>query len=591
MKDFFKNVAATVVGLFITGAIMFIFCLISLAGMLASSTASTTVRDNSVFVLTLNGAIEERSANDPISSFLGETGYETMGLDKILSAIKKAKEHKDIKGIYIETAQFGGATPAMLQEIRNALVDFKKSGKFIITYGEVYTQGAYYICSVADKVMINPEGELFLTGMSSEPMYYKDVLDKLGIKMQMFKVGTFKSAVEPYVQTSMSDANREQTTTFLGDIWGNILSDISKSRNIKVDELNKLVDNIVPMMATKDLKKAKLVDEIAYSDEPAKVIRKKLGLGEDDAINTITLAEMDGVDSDNAGADFSDHIAVYYAYGEIASTPISGEACIDYKKVCKDLRDLANDDDVKAVVIRVNSPGGSAYASEQIWHEVELLKAKKPVVISMGGMAASGGYYISSGANWIVAEPTTLTGSIGIFGIVPDFSTLLTDKVGLKFDEVKTNKHANLGTMSRPFDAEEAAVMQAYVERGYKTFLSRVAKGRKMKTEEVDKIGQGRVWTGVRAKKLGLVDEIGDLNTAIAKARKLAKVGSDVETVDYPAPASWIENIMNRASADNYLDDKMRETFGEYYSTFSIVKSMKNIDKVQARMPFTVSRF
>lgn len=589
MKDFFKYTAATVVGLFITGVIVFTLSMISLAGMLASSAANTDVSDNSVFVLNLNGTIEERCTSDPLSSILGQTGYETMGLDDILSAIKKAKENDKIKGIYIETLEFGGATPAMLQEIRDALIDFKKSGKFIVSYGDIYTQGAYYLCSVADEIIINPEGQIILTGMSSEPMYYKDVLDKVGIRMQMFKVGTYKSAVEPYIQTSMSDANREQIKTYLGDIWGKMTNDIAASRKIKAEDLNSFVNGIVPLMAASELKKAKLVDIIAYSEEPAKIIRKRLGLEDGETINTLTLAEMKGVDNNEIGNDDSDHIAIYYAYGEIASTPLSGEACIDYKKVCKDIRDLAKDDDVKAVVIRVNSPGGSAYASEQIWHDIELLKEKKPVVISMGGMAASGGYYISSGANWIVAEPTTLTGSIGIFGLIPDVSSLVTEKIGLKFDEVKTNDNATIGTMSRPFNAEESAAFQAYVERGYNTFLTRVAKGRKMKKEEVDKIGQGRVWTGIRAKRLGLVDELGDLNTAIAKACKLAKVDSKTATVSYPSPSSWFETLMENANADNYLDSKMRETFGEYYSTFSLVKRIKNLDRIQARIPFEIN--
>ena len=375
-----------------------------------------------------------------------------------------------MKGIYLEGGILS-ATPAELQELRQGLVEFKKSGKWIVSYADQYTRGAYYLCSTADKVYMNPQGLLDWSGMASQPIFFKGLLEKVGVKMQVFKVGTYKSAVEPYICDQMSDANREQVTSFLGSIWGNMLKDVAKSRKMTAESLNALADSLTPLSEPKNFVKAKLIDKLCYKSEVKEELKKRMELEDDDNLTFATLSDV--ANSEDLNEKVNEEIAVYYAYGEIVDDRANGfdqEHAITAKEMTMDLQKLAQDDDVKAVVIRVNSPGGSAYASEQIWHEVEMLKAKKPVVVSMGGMAASGGYYISCGANKIYAEPTTLTGSIGIFGMIPDASELLTQKLGLSFDVVKTNALSDFGSMGRPFNETECRLMQAYINRGYDLF-------------------------------------------------------------------------------------------------------------------------
>lgn len=588
MKEFLKYVLATVTGIILVSIVMAILGVISLVGLAASSAATTQVEDNSVFTLMLSGQLEERTQDNPFDKVFGAAS-ETLGLDDILDAIKKAKDNKNIKGIYIEAGLFSADTPASMHAIREALLDFKKSGKWIVAYADSYTQGTYYICSAADKLYLNPSGMLDWHGLVSEPYFMKDLLAKFGVKYQLCKVGKYKSAPEQMTADKMSDPNREQVTAYMNGIWQVMLSDVSKSRNISVDSLNIYADRYIALSDQKDLIKMKMVDKFLYTNEVKNEIKKLLKIDKDDHINQLTLEDMANVPGKKEDGE---RIAVYYAFGDIVdsetASSLTSAQSIVATEVCKDLEELMNDDDIKAVVLRVNSPGGSAYASEQIWRAVQNLKAKKPVVVSMGGYAASGGYYISCGANYIYSEPTTITGSIGIFGMFPDFSGLLTDKLGVKFDQVKTNKHADFGTMSRPFNAEEMALLEQYIGRGYELFRSRVAEGRKMSIDQVEEIAQGRVWLGNDALKIKLVDGIGSLDDAVKKAAKLAKVDK-FYVANYPDQPSWFENLTGSLDNGSYLDKQMRETLGEYYAPFTYMKSINKQNAIQARLPYYIN--
>ncbi len=585
MKDFFKYVLATVTGIILVALIMGILSVISLVGLAASSASSTNVEDNSVFTLSLSGVLNERTQEDPIGMLTGQVS-ENLGLDNIISAIKKAKENEDIKGIYIEAGLFSSDTPASAHAIREALLDFKKSGKWILAYADSYEQTTYYICSVADKIYLNPQGMVDWHGLAATPYFLKDLLAKFGVKYQLCKVGKYKSAPEMMTADGMSEPNREQVTAYLNGIWQVMLKEVSDSRKIPVDSLNAYADRFVTVAAPQEYVNLKLVDKLLYTDEVKAEVKQLLKLDADEEIAQLTLTEMEGV---KGAKEKGDKVAVYYAYGEIIDSKpldiIDTEHNIVATEVCKDLEKLANDDDVKAVVLRVNSPGGSAYASEQIWHSVMQLKAKKPVVVSMGGYAASGGYYISCAADYIIAEPTTVTGSIGIFGMFPDFSGLLTDKLGIKFDEVKTNKHSAFGTMARPFNAEEMALLDGYIGRGYELFRKRVADGRKQSVEAIEEIAQGRVWLATDAINIKLVDELGGLDKAVTKAAQLAKL-SEYHATNYPEPTSWLENLLDMRTKKSYLDEQLRATLGEYYEPFSYVKSLNQRSAIQARLPY-----
>ena len=583
-----KQAFATVVGILIFTVAMGIIGVISILGMVASTDATPKVKDNSVLVLDLNGVMLERSEDD-FYGYLTGGEMSSLGLDDLTEAVEKAKADDNVKGIYIEAGMFAPDGPASVQALRDKLVDFKKSGKWIVAYGDQYTQSAYWLCSVADKVIVNPEGMVDWHGLCTETMYFKDLMAKFGVKMQIAKVGKFKSAVEPYFADKMSDANREQISVYLNGIWGNIVNDVAQSRKLDAKTLNAYADSLVTFASADELLKLKLVDQVAYYDEVRADIKKRLDLDEDDNISQVSVKQMCAQPNKNKA---DDRIAVYYAYGDIVSDTQGGMsegASICSANMVPDLEALMNDDDVKAVVLRVNSPGGSAYASEQIWRAVTRLKAKKPVVVSMGTYAASGGYYISCAANYIYAEPTTLTGSIGIFGMFPDVSGLLTDKLGLKFDQVKTNKYSNFGTSSRPFTEEEMTYLTNMVDRGYKTFTKRVSDGRKIPVERVYEIAEGRVWLGQDALKIKLVDGIGGIDQAVAKAAELAKV-KEYRTKAYPAKADMIESLLNRASSEggNYLDGKLRATLGEYYAPFMFLKQLDRQDAIQARMPVNV---
>ena len=585
MKQFLKYVLATVTGIILVSVIMGILTVISLVGLAASNAGSKTVEENSVLTLTLSGQLEERATSNPLSMLTGQVS-EKVGLDEILKAISKAKENEDIKGIYIEAGLFSSDSPASAHAIREALADFRKSGKWIVAYADSYTQSTYYICSVADKLFLNPQGMVDWHGMAATPYFLKDLLAKFGVKYQLCKVGKYKSAPEMMTADGMSEPNREQVTAYINGIWNVMLKEVSQSRKIPADSLNAYADRFAALANQTDYVKMKLVDKLLYTDEVKGEIKKMLKLKADDDIAQLTLADMSNVKGKKKEGE---QVAVYYAYGDIVDSEtvgsINDEHSIVATTVCKDLEKLAKDDDVKAVVLRVNSPGGSAYASEQIWRAVTNLKAKKPVVVSMGGYAASGGYYISCNANHIIAEPTTITGSIGIFGMFPDFSGLLTDKLGIKFDEVKTNKHSAFGTPARPFNAEELAMLDQYVGRGYELFRKRVADGRKQSVEAIEEVAQGRVWLANDALKIKLVDEIGGLDKAVEKAAQLAKL-SEYHVNSYPEESDWMSMLLDSESKGNYLDEQLRATLGEYYEPFTYLKSINKRNAIQARLPY-----
>lgn len=588
MKQFFKYVCATVVGIILVVAIITILSIISLVGMASMDSVTANVKDNSVLVIQLEGSINERSEENPLGDLLGNSVLTDQGLDDILKAIERAKTEDKVKGIYIEAGTFAGAMPATLQAIHKALLDFKRSGKFIVAYGDQYTQGAYYMCSTADSLLINPQGVIDWSGMSSTVTYYKDLLDKVGVDMQVVKVGTYKSAVEPYLLSEMSDANREQIETYNGEIWDEITKAVSKNRGISEAKLNELADSMILLRETTLYKKEKLVDKIAYSDAVKQTIANMMKVKNPDDYNTISVKELAGIANNAPKGISGDVVAVYYAVGDIVEEPTSEwnyEPEIVSKKVCRDLQKLADDDDVKAVVLRVNSGGGSAYASEQIWHEVMDIKTNKPIVVSMGDMAASGGYYISCAADYIYAEPTTITGSIGIFGMFPNAGELLNDKLGVHFSTVKTNQFADFGDISRPFTEQERAIAQRYINNGYELFTKRCADGRKMKQDDIKKIGEGRVWTGVHAKQIGLVDELGGLDAAIAKAKKLAKL-DEASIMNYPAKSNIIDDLLNEMKGSSYADKQLKETLGDYYPIWANMKKVNQKTGIQAALPY-----
>lgn len=590
MKDFIKNVLATMVGMFGFFIVMGVIGMMSIIGMIASGNAAQNVEKNSVFVLNLSGTISEQGSENPLSLFTGDNSLNS-GLNDILSSIKKAKANDEIKGIYIEAGALM-TNYATLQEIRNALADFRKSGKWIVAYGDFYTQGAYYVASVADKVYINPKGAVDWHGIGAQTMFYKDFMAKFGVKWEVVKVGTFKSATETFTEEKMSDANRLQTQTFIDGTWRNVCDAVSKSRGISVDSLNSYADSYLALQATETLVKAKMVDGMMYGDQMKDAVKKMMKLDKDDDIAQLTLNDMLNVKD---GKVEGSEIAIYYAEGDIvqdpkAATMFGNNNYIASRKVCKDLEDLMNDDDVKAVVVRINSGGGDAYASEQMWHQMSELRKVKPVVVSMGDYAASGAYYMSAPASWIVAQPNTLTGSIGIFAVIPDLSGLVTTKLGVRFDEVKTNRNSTFGNlMARPFNAEEKAMLQASVNRGYNLFRQRVADGRRLPVESVEKIAQGRVWIATDALNIKLVDQLGGIDDAVKKAAELAKL-KDYYTSDYPAAASWMDAMLNSmSSSGTYLDEQLRQTLGDFYQPFTMLRSIDKREAIQARIPYAIS--
>ncbi len=593
MRQFLKTTLATFTGCAIFFiSITLLATVVITAIMVSGSTDTLEVKDKSVLVVNLSGDIVEHKTENAFKSLMDDSGMQ-QGLDDIIGAIDKAAASKEIKAIYIE-AGIINSDYASLQEIRQALERAKAKKKIIVSYAKEYTQGAYYVCSVADKVWINPSGMLDIHGLAAQPMFLKDLLAKFGVKITVVKVGKFKSATEEYTEEKMSDANREQVTRYISGIWDEVAEAISKGRGISKAEVNRCADDMSVMQSMAYLQKHKLIDKTLYAEEVKTEMKKLLGINSNKEIDQITCSMLNN--STYGSKEDSRKIAIYYCEGSIVRAPEAGilnggESGIVSPTVVKDLETLAKDDDVKAVVLRINSGGGDAFASEEIWHAIKTLKDKKPVVVSMGGAAASGAYYMSCVSSYIMAQPTTLTGSIGIFGVFPDASNLMTQKLGIKFDNVKTNAHSDFSfaQTARPFNAEEVALLQQYIDNGYELFCKRVADGRRLPINKVKEIAEGRVWLGMDAVKIGLVDGIGGINDAIAKAAQLAKIKS-YETIAYPEPSDWLTQLTETVSGNgNNLDEQLRTTLGAYYEPFVMVRNIQQQSPIQARCPIVLT--
>lgn len=585
MKEFFKHVFATIVGLFLFGFIMTILAFISLVGIIASSENTNDIKDNSVLVLNLDGVMAERTEDNVLNKLNGVDG---MSFEAYQRAIRNATDNDKIKGIFIQANSLG-AEMAHLEELRQSLADFKKAGKWIIAYGEEMSQGSYYLSSLADKIYLNPSGELNWLGLGGETQYVKHTLAKIGIRAVPVKVGKYKSAVEIFTEDKMSDANREQTERYLNGWWNKIVTDVATSRKISKDSLNAYADRIITFEDPQQLVKARMIDGLIYNDQTKAIVAKMLGQDKDDDINQVAVRDL----QEEPTEGLSDRIAVYTATGDIvdSSSPeglFRGGSQIVGKDFCKDMRDLADDKNVKAVVLRINSGGGSAYASEQMWHQIMELKKKKPVVVSMSGAAASGGYYISSAANYIVANASTITGSIGIFGIFADRSKLYTQLLGMKFDEVKTNRNSVMNAQGHFLTDEQFNIVQRSVERGYRLFKKRVAEGRHMTMDQVEAVAQGHVYLGSDAFRIRLVDALGNLDTAIRKAAQLAKLDAyDVKR--YPEQPSLLNQLLDMDdNMDSYLNSKLRLLMGDMYEPLKMKYELETMGRVQARLPFFV---
>lgn len=593
MKGFIKTMLATMAGICLMGFLAFVFTMISLVGMMAAGQEVTEVRDNSVLVIKLQGSVQDYVEEDITMMFEMMNGeLENQGLDKILSAVEKAKSNEDIKGIYVEAGAVEFDSPATMVALRRALQDFKKSGKWVMAYGDNMTQSAYYVASVADKVYAHPTGVIDLRGLGGNYTYYKGLYDKLGIHFLAARVGKYKSYVEQNTRTDMSENDREQRTALLEGVWKVMAKDICASRGLNVDQLNAFVNDSLLIFADQnDYKRMRLVDGVVYPEQFRAEVKKRMKLEQDEEVNNLSVTAMEGVPGASE-REKGEEVAVYSASGDIVDmsmASLTGAREIVGDDVVSDLEKLAKDEDVKAVVLRVNSGGGSAAASEKMWHAVELLKAKKPVVVSMGGAAASGGYMMSCGANYIFAEPVTVTGSIGIFGLVPNISELLTDKLGVTFDGVQTHKNTTaIENLTLKKDTErEMRFLQNSVNRGYDRFLKMVAEGRKKSVAQIHEVAQGRVWLAPDALKVGLVDEIGSLDDAVKKAAQLAKL-QEYHTKNYPEPAPWYAKLMEQAEGKNYLDEELKTLLGDQYVQWTYLKTINKRNRIQAVMPYSI---
>jgi protease-4 len=588
MKQFFKFVLASFFGLLLTIVIIILIFVVYIAS--SGNNKSTEVDSDSVLHIQFTKEISERTPSNPFSGlgFLGLDEDRDIGLNDILANIKKAKTDDDIKGIFLDESDMMSGQ-ATVEEVRNALIDFKKSGKFIVAYSEVYTQQFYYLASVADKVYINPKGIFEFKGFSSQITFLKGAMDKLGIEAQIIKVGTYKSAVEPFFLTKMSDANRLQVTSYLGSMYDHFLSGISLSRGINKDSLFNYA-NQLRIQFPEDALKYKLVDGLKYKDEVLDELRQRTGIEAKKDIHSVELNEYnqnDGTgDDDKDKKDSKNKIAIVYASGEINGGD-GDDNSIGSERISQALRKVRLDDKVKAVVLRVNSPGGSSLASDVIWREVMLTKKAKPVIVSMGDYAASGGYYISCAADSIIAEPNTITGSIGIFAILPNLQKLFNDKLGITFDGVTTGKYADLGDISRPLSPDERAILQNQVNRGYDEFTKAVATGRHKTQKYIDSIGQGRVWTGSQAVKIGLVDRLGNINDAIASAAKMAKLNHyKIDT--YPDQKSKLNKVSSLLSSEIKMR-AIKSELGDNYIYYQQIKGVTQMMRTpQARLPYQI---
>ena len=589
MKDFLKYTLATIVGLIACTIILSVIGIVSIVGIAASagSATTTTITENSLFKLELKGTVNERVVENPFAALMGEE-QSALGLNDILASIEKAAENDLIKGIYLEAGNIS-AQPASTEEIRNALIRFKQTGKFIVAYGDTYSESDYYICSVADKIILNPKGIVDWHGLASQTIYFKDLLDLAGVEMEVFKVGTYKSAVEPYTSMEMSAENREQITAYITSIWDNMVENVSLSRGISAEKLNYYADQYMAFCPTEECLAAGLVDTLLYKDATKDYLKQLMNTDEDDRLEVVTLDDVKNIQK-NVPLDKSGNIiAMYYAEGQIVDSPstsVNTSPEIVGDKVCTDLRKLRDDDNVKAVILRVNSPGGSAYASEQIWNEIVQLKAKKPVIVSMGDFAASGGYYISCAADTIIAQPNTLTGSIGIFGMFPNPHKLITDKLKLNIETVKTNRFADFGAMGRPFSSAERAIMQRYINEGYANFIQRCADGRGMANADIEAVAQGRVWTGEMAQNIGLVDLLGDIELAEEIAAEKAGIES-YTLISYPKEQNMLATLLDKTK-ESYIEARIGKLAGDLKQELNLLYNIDNWSHLQARMPYEI---
>lgn len=588
MKQFFKFMFASMLGTFLMLLLGFFLMIGILASIISlSGKEEVKISDKSVLHITLEGIISDRSSNNPFEAFDFNTmkSNKELGLNDILSNLKKAKTDPNIKGIFLELSTIPTGI-SLLDEIRNALIDFKKSGKFIIAYSEMFTQKSYYLASIADKVYLNKEGSIDFHGLSAEIMFFKGLLQKLDIDMQIIRHGKFKSAVEPFMLDKMSDPNRLQTRMLINGLWMHIIQGISDSRKISIAELQNIADNLLVQNAD-DAVKYKLVDELVYKDQIIDILRKKLNITNTKDIDYISLSKYNNVNDKTIKKISKNKIAVIYAVGSIVSGDGDKEN-IGSEKISEAIREARTNESVKAIVLRVNSPGGSALASEIIWREIDLAKRTKPVVVSMGDYAASGGYYIACAANKIIASPTTITGSIGVFGLIPNMQKLFNNKLGITFDTVLTNKNAATITGNRPLNNAQEKLIQNQIERIYGVFISHVAEGRKMTVAQIDSIGQGRVWSGLDAKRIGLVDDFGGLDKAVEEASKLAKL-SDYKIVEYPRQKEFFEEIKDIFSGKDATTKILEKELGENIVYYKTLKSVSEIKGIQTRLPFVIS--
>lgn len=586
MKQFFKTVFASFIGTLLASVIfvILIFGIIGAIVAISGAEKEVEVKENSILVVKFEGPITERSSKNPFQNLGAMFSKEqAIGLDDILNNIEKAKEDENIKGIYMEITSVPAGI-AMVEEIRNKLQEFKNTGKFIIAYSEYYSQAAYYLASIADKIYLNPQGAIDFKGLSAELMFFKNALAKLEVEPQIIRHGKFKSAIEPFILDKMSDENREQTMTYIGSIWNHMVDGISKSRNISAEELNKIADEML-LQKAEDAVKYKLADQLAYKDEILEILKEKTEAKAVDKINSVSIADYTNAKEPKKKEFSKDKIAVIYAVGEIESGEGDDEN-IGSERISKAIREARLDEKVKAIVLRVNSPGGSALASEVMWREVVLAKQAKPVIVSMGNVAASGGYYISCAADTIVAEPNTITGSIGVFGVLFNAQGFMNNKLGITFDTVKTNTHADIGSIYRPLTASERDIIQKSVEHVYDVFITRVADGRKLTKEQVDEIGQGRVWSGVDAKRIGLVDVLGGIETAIEIAAQKAGL-ENYKIVSLPKQKDPFEELFSKGTSG--VEEAMVKHFlGENAKYYMTLDRLKSYSGIQARMPYEI---
>ena len=580
MKQFLKFTLAAAAGLMLG-----VFSIIIIFSILAASGDSKEVQLDKPYVLRLelNGEIQDRVEDMPfdLSEITGQD-VNILGLNDILANIKKAKTDENIKGIYIEIGMISAGF-ATREEIRNALLDFKESGKFITTYSEIYTQGSYYLASVADYICMYPEGGMELRGLNSTIPFFTNALKKMGIEPQVIRHGKFKSAVEPFMLTEMSDENREQIETYMGSIWEHFLKNVASDRKLTRDRLNEMAENL-EIQTTEDAVRLGLVDSLFYRDQFQNHLANLMEQENYDDINFVSLKKYNKVKNENARDKFKkEKVAVIYAQGEIQSGEGS-ETVIGSERISKAIRKARKDEKVKAIVLRVNSPGGSALASDVIWREMKLANEEKPVVVSMGDVAASGGYYISCASDKIYASPNTITGSIGVFGIMPNIEELMTDKIGITFDNVKTNKFADLGSVNRPLTQEEYDIIQKGVVDVYNTFTSKVAEGRDMSQENVDDIGQGRVWSGTNAMDINLIDEYGGLEAAVAGAAELAEL-EDYRIYELPEQKDPFQELLEQLEEDMQTS-WIKYQLGDQYKYYKTIQDIKHLKGVQARMPY-----